>query len=335
MPQLKYRFMVSAPLTPFTYQIRITFCRVPISVFRRISHTFTRNNRSKVARVVVILVCGYLLVAGCAQQAHLTAGGKTSSVLTAFLDAQSSMVLVAAHRAAHQNHPENSLPAIRAARELGVDIVELDLKVTRDGVPVLMHDRTIDRTTTGSGDPETMTWRELRGYRLIHRRDTTPHRVASFREALKVLGPNMLVDIDLKTDRVEPIIDVIQKMGRQRQVFFFDNDYELLDQIRAMDASLLVMPRAYSHEMADSALVRFSPPVVHIDPSFSTTETVSLIKQHDARVWLNALGKADQRFGTPKEKQMLDDLLGRGANIVQTDRPAALLAALRTRGLHP
>src|SRR5215218_7165785 len=58
-------------------------------------------------------------------------------------------VLVAAHRAAHAKYPENSIDAIREAVRLNVDIIEIDVKVSKDGVPFLMHDRTMDRTTNG------------------------------------------------------------------------------------------------------------------------------------------------------------------------------------------
>src|SRR5687767_2762637 len=67
-------------------------------------------------------------------------------------------VMVAAHRAAHAKYPENSIDAIQEAIRLKVDIIEIDVKVSKDGVPFLMHDRTMDRTTNGKGDPEELTW---------------------------------------------------------------------------------------------------------------------------------------------------------------------------------
>lgn len=56
-----------------------------------------------------------------------------------------------AHRGDWRNFPENSLEAIDNAVKMGVDIVELDVQRTKDGVLILMHDRTLDRTTTGKG----------------------------------------------------------------------------------------------------------------------------------------------------------------------------------------
>lgn len=68
---------------------------------------------------------------------------------------------VIAHRGASRAAPENTLAAIRVAREQGVNWVELDVKITYDGVPVLMHDETLDRTTNGSGFVAEAAWNEI------------------------------------------------------------------------------------------------------------------------------------------------------------------------------
>jgi glycerophosphoryl diester phosphodiesterase len=66
------------------------------------------------------------------------------------------------HRGAAHYAPENTLPSIAKAVELGFDYIELDVRFTRDGVPVLMHDKTIDRTTNGSGDIASLTLDEVK-----------------------------------------------------------------------------------------------------------------------------------------------------------------------------
>lgn len=252
-----------------------------------------------------------------------------------FLDADSEIVMVAAHRAAHLEFPENSLPAIQEAIHIGVDIVELDVKVTKDGIPILMHDGTINRTTTGTGKPSDFTLEELRQFRLIHQGETTDEVIPTFEEALMLVKHKVLVDIDIKTDQLDPIIDVIKKLECEGQVFWFDNDYEALEHVRNADHHFMLMPRAYSIEMADSAIVRFQPEVVHIDFSFYTEDVTALIKDGDARIWINALNAYDPAFGTEKEDEALEKILKFGANIIQTDQPELLLNLLRKKGLHP
>ncbi|MGO3307535.1 MAG: glycerophosphodiester phosphodiesterase family protein, partial [Sphingobacterium sp.] len=63
----------------------------------------------------------------------------------------SDKVFVVAHRADWRNFPENSIGAIRSAIAMGVDVLELDVQRSKDGVLVLMHDATVNRTTSGKG----------------------------------------------------------------------------------------------------------------------------------------------------------------------------------------
>src|ERR1700686_5360976 len=79
---------------------------------------------------------------------------------TLFIAAQ---IVVVSHRGEHLAHPENTLPAFQAAIEAGADYFELDVRTTSDGRLVLMHDRTVDRTTNGKGPVREMTLDQIRG----------------------------------------------------------------------------------------------------------------------------------------------------------------------------
>lgn len=251
------------------------------------------------------------------------------------LDASSSTVLVAAHRAAHKEFPENSLEAIRKSIELGVDIIEIDVKVSKDGVPFLMHDRTMNRTTTGKGDPEELTWEELQQFNIVDKGKTTSLKIPALEDALELADGKILVDLDLKTERIERVIEIVKKTDTQEIVFFFDSDYSILSAVRNADKELMIMPRAYSTAMADSAIMLFDPPMVHIDFSFYTSECVQLIKSSSARVWINALGECDEDIRNGKTKRALKRLLSEGATIVQTDEPELLLKTLDRSGRRP
>lgn len=251
-----------------------------------------------------------------------------------FLTTDSKTVLVASHRAVHHVLPENSLPAVQEAIRLGVDIVEIDVKVTADGVPILMHDGKIDRTTNGKGNPETMTLDQLRSYRLVVKGEPTAEKIPTLEEVLRLAKGHILVDLDLKTDRLAPIIEAVKKTGTEDIVFYFDSDYEALRFVDRVDKKYMLMPRAHSGAMADSAITLFNPEVVHIDFSFYTPEVVSLIKKRGARVWINALGPIDGQLKTEKRNEALEQLLRHGANVIQTDEPELLLKILKEKGLH-
>ncbi|WP_246589887.1 glycerophosphodiester phosphodiesterase [Desertibacillus haloalkaliphilus] len=69
-----------------------------------------------------------------------------------------------AHRGASSTHPENTLAAFEAAAKLGVDGIEFDVQLTKDEVPVVIHDFTIDRTTNGTGSIADLSLAELRQF---------------------------------------------------------------------------------------------------------------------------------------------------------------------------
>jgi glycerophosphoryl diester phosphodiesterase len=70
--------------------------------------------------------------------------------------------LVISHAACAGHAPENTLAGVRAALDIGADAVEIDVQASADGVPFLMHDLTVDRTTDGSGDLASLTAAQLR-----------------------------------------------------------------------------------------------------------------------------------------------------------------------------
>ena len=94
-------------------------------------------------------------------------------------------VLVAAHRAAHLVNPENSLSAIKDAIEIGADIIELDVRKTKDGVYVLLHDKNIDRTTTAKGEVSNYTYDQLKAIPLLQNGQPTNERIPTFESALQ------------------------------------------------------------------------------------------------------------------------------------------------------
>ena len=99
-----------------------------------------------------LLIAGLLLFGTLSCNSdHPVHENRASGIVAEIHDPASKKVLVASHRGDWRNYPENSLPALRSAIDRGVDIVEIDLKMTSDSVLVLMHDARIDRTTTGRG----------------------------------------------------------------------------------------------------------------------------------------------------------------------------------------
>ena len=267
----------------------------------------------------------------CAQLVPM-ASAQAPELIAALKDGSGRRVLVTAHRAAHDVHPENSMAAIERAISLGVDIIEIDTRLTKDGVPVLMHDDSVDRTTGGKGKVKELTFAEISKLRLKGADgQLTDQRVPTLHEALAAMKGRALVDLDLKTGDLEPILSRVIETGMLEQALFFNGNYAFLEKFRAI-APVQAFPRAHSTEEAAKASAQFKPEAIHIDDGFNTDATHKAAMASDSRLWINALGDPDKLVAQGKAKDGIDPLLAHGASIIQTDHPAAVIAYLKSIG---
>ncbi len=130
-----------------------------------------------------------------------------------------------AHRGGGGLRPENTLAAFRHAVDLGVDGLELDVHLTRDGVPVISHDPSLDRTTDGAGAIVEQTWEYVRGldagYRWTRDGEVFPFRgrgvtVPSLREFLDE-DFEVAVSIDIKDHRPQAVTAVDELLSEYRR----------------------------------------------------------------------------------------------------------------------
>ncbi len=127
------------------------------------------------------------------------------------------MTVVIAHRTCPRDAPENSLEGIAAARRLGADVVEVDARRTRDGIPVLLHDGWLLRTTgwprrIGRVDEAWATKRKLFGGGLL----------PTLEIALTALGDDLTMAIDVKDPGAGPaVVEVVERLGCADRVLFW------------------------------------------------------------------------------------------------------------------
>lgn len=138
-----------------------------------------------------LLAC---LLLGCSAA---TAQPRTDFLLKKLRQPASSYVLFGAHRGDWRNAPENSLQAVQRCIDLGLDIVEVDLRKTRDGHLILMHDKTLERTTTGTGKVSDHTLAEIRQLHLKNPLGIeTRQPVPTLEEALALTRGKILIFLD-------------------------------------------------------------------------------------------------------------------------------------------
>ena len=115
--------------------------------------------------VYLLSAAALMLVCSCAEQQPQYAN-RAEKILAEINDPNSDYVVVISHRGDWRNYPENSIPAIESVIRMGVDMMELDVKMTKDSVLVLMHDQTINRMTNGKGLVKDFTYDSLMTFKL-------------------------------------------------------------------------------------------------------------------------------------------------------------------------
>ena len=156
---------------------------------------------------VVVDVAGALLVAWATLATVMAAGPAT---------------LVAAHRGGAALWPENSLLAFRSALALGVDALELDLHLTADGEVVVLHDPSLDRTSTGTGAVRDLKLADLAAVRLKTREGAvTAERVPTFAQVLDLVAPTSAellpeIKVDANRQRYDGIEEKVLALIRAR-----------------------------------------------------------------------------------------------------------------------
>ena len=127
-------------------------------------------------------------------------------------------ILLIGHRGALLAAPENTLPSFDKAIELGFDMVEMDVRSTKDGVPVVFHDKTVERTTNGTGELEALTWEEVQQLDAGSWFDPAfaGTRVPSLEEALAHLQGRICIMWDTKGKPTAEMVRLFKKYGFDR-----------------------------------------------------------------------------------------------------------------------
>ncbi|MAY75787.1 MAG: hypothetical protein CMJ31_13935 [Phycisphaerae bacterium] len=267
-------------------------------------------------------------------------GGKArfEAIVRAMWEATDPALLVVAHRGHHLSEPENSIGAIEAAAAIGAHGVELDIRRTRDGVYVLMHDATIDRTTTGKGKVSELTLADLESVRLMHGKYPTAYCVPTLAKAFEVARGKLIIDIDPKDVDLREVIELAEEMGMLRQVVFKDRWSSLSPEDRSWLASrsdVYFKPNVHSIEELEEAL---NHPWRAIDFQHWTPELVKRVETAGTRSWSGSI--KDGRDELPGDRQVFaegaaavyDAYVARSYGFVHTDLPDELIARVRSLG---
>ncbi|MDK8181446.1 glycerophosphodiester phosphodiesterase family protein [Paenibacillus sp. UMB4589-SE434] len=144
-----------------------------------------------------------------------------------------------AHRGYPLKYPENTMVGFQAALEFQFSHVELDVQLTKDGIPVVIHDPTVNRTINGEGTVKSYTLAELRKLDA-----GLGERIPTLEEALLFLRDRVCIDLELKqTGNLYPgleeaVLEVVRQTGTESQVILTSFDHYSVERIRKLDAHI-------------------------------------------------------------------------------------------------
>ena len=221
------------------------------------------------------------------------------------------VMLIVAHRGLHAAAPENSRAALVHAIEAGLAHLEVDVRATADGELVLMHDRTLWRTTSGRGELRTFEAHELRGIRIA---DGSP--IPTLREVLQLCRDRATLCIDVKEPELgTAIIDLVREVGATVQLWSEHTEVIACAADRGVFAAWIsngMLPEGGSDALAAEAL-QLGARAVSFYPADVVTETARSCR--DAGLMLMS--------GTPNDRLSWENLRRLGVGCLITDRPIA------------
>jgi glycerophosphoryl diester phosphodiesterase len=245
--------------------------------------------------------------------------------------------LVIAHRGDSARRPENTLASFASALEIGAEIVEFDVHLTRDGEVVVIHDPTVDRTTDGTGRVADLTLAELRrlsaGYPSRFGDEYRGERIPTLSEVLGLIRDRAIGMIEIKYDAVTAdaeggieahTLAEVRKAGMEKQVALISFSRTALVRCRQFASAI---PRGHLFHRAEVADVLAGAREVATELVLPEKGMLSLELRDRARE--AGLKVATWVIDDPAELSALShfDLYGIGSN-----RPGEMMEALRGEG---
>ena len=266
----------------------------------------------------------------------------------------SKYVVVDCHRGDWSNYPENSIPAIESIIRMGADIMELDLKLTKDSVLVLSHDKTLDRCTTGKGLVSDYTLDEIKQLRLkgAHGAATDSLRMPTLREALECCKDRICVNVDQGYEYYDMVLAITEELGVTDQILIKGKKpvAEVAAKMAEHEHNMMYMPiidiqkekgQALFNEYMETKTVPLAYEVCWKKTTPEVEDCFRKILASGSKLWINTIWGSlcgylddDKALDCGNPAEIYDQVIAYGASLIQTDRPEQLIKYLRSKGLH-
>ena len=233
-----------------------------------------------------------------------------------------SVPLMVCHRGANRLAPENTLAAAAAAFDLGAAYVELDVRTSLDGVLFVMHDRTVDRTTDGTGPIAAMTAAQIG--RLDAGAwfgdDHVGEAVPTLHEMVDHARPRGGLYVEVKAADPAAVVAVIRDSAMLDACFFWSGDPAIRDHLHGLGVPMMIRHQDYADPAA--AIERHRPAIMEFPGAHVPPAMFDHCRRHGVRVMAFCGGDDHEQF-----RQVVTN----GVDLVNLDAPdtfAGVAAAL-------
>ena len=302
---------------------------------------------------LMIFIAAICCMASCKEAAPQYAN-RAEMIAAQIHNPNSKYVVVACHRGDWRNYPENSIPAIESIIRMGADIMELDLKLTKDSVLVLSHDWTIDRCTTGKGRVSDYTLDELKQFRLrrAHGVATDSLHICTLREALECCKDRICVNVDQGYEYYDMVLAITEELGVTDQILIKGKHSvaSVAEKMATHEHNMMYMPiidiqkeqgQKLFQEYMDTKTVPLAYEVCWKKLTPEVSDCFKKVVESGSKLWVNTIWGSlcgylddDKALDCGDPAEVYDQVIALGASMIQTDRPEQLLNYLRKKGLH-
>jgi len=234
-------------------------------------------------------------------------------------------VRVIAHRGFSGVYPENTLLAFEKAVELGVDEIEFDIRMTRDGYPVIIHDETLDRTTDGKGKIYDLTLKEIKNFDagIKFGEKFKGLKIPTFEEALDVIPEK--IELNLHTISNPALIEKMLKIliERKRENFYFAIDSSMIPVAKKIKSDVKICNMRYQSDpweyIEETKKVK-AERLQFFNPSYEVTKDM-VEKAHSYGIFVNVF------FADTKEDMLKH--INIGVDAILTNYPDILIKLVK------
>ena len=249
--------------------------------------------------------------------------------------------LVSAHRGGPmKGFPENALQTFDNTMKFGPCLIECDVRMTKDGIPVLIHDRTLERTTTGNGNVKDKTLAELNKLFLKDQSGRITHyKIPTLDDTLKWAKGRAILTLDVKPNvPYKKIIQLIRKHKVEGHIIIIAYSIENVKTIHRLAPDLMISGNARGKKTVEKLLgsgVPMENLCAFVGVSEPAREIYNIIHKKGIRTILGTMHNLDNRAAV-RGISVYRKLFQNGADILSTDNvPLAMKAIKDLKNIPP